>query len=67
MIVTGNNEEEVLRLREELAIRFKMKNLGELSYFLGLEVTTCKGGLFVSQEQYVKKILKKFNMQRSLW
>ncbi|KAK8948489.1 hypothetical protein KSP39_PZI006259 [Platanthera zijinensis] len=37
MIVVGNSEEEVVRLKAELAIRFEMKDHGELHHFLGLE------------------------------
>jgi hypothetical protein len=47
MIVTGNNDEEITRLRTELSIRFEMKDLGELSHFLGFEVSSLKGGIFV--------------------
>lgn len=38
MIITGDNEEEILKLQEELATNFEMKNLGGLKYFLGIEV-----------------------------
>lgn len=30
MIITGNNEEEISHLRNELSIQFEMKNLGEI-------------------------------------
>lgn len=62
MIVTGNDEQEVKRLRRELAIRFEMKNLGELLMFLGLEVSRNEEGIFLSQAHYAKKILEKFSM-----
>lgn len=62
MIITGNDEQEINRLKDELAIRFEMKNLGELKHFLGLEVSRCEEGILVSQSQYAKKILEKFKM-----
>jgi hypothetical protein len=37
MIVTGNDE-EILELQNYLASEFKMKDLGGLKYFLGIEV-----------------------------
>lgn len=61
MIVTGNNEQEVTRLREELAVLFEMKNLGELHHFLGLEVSRNEEGIFLSQAHYAKQILEKFS------
>ena len=39
--------------------------LGELSYFLGLQVRHQSEGMFISQEKYLKEILKKFNMEDS--
>lgn len=50
MIVTGRYENEIAKLRAKLSTRFDMKNLGELSHFLGLEVRSMKSGIFLSQE-----------------
>lgn len=38
MIITGNDEEEMLKLKENLFKEFKMKDLGRFKYFLGIEV-----------------------------
>ena len=38
MIITGNDENEILQLKNLLNATFKMKDLGRLTYFLGLEV-----------------------------
>nr|GEX93040.1 LL-diaminopimelate aminotransferase, chloroplastic-like [Tanacetum cinerariifolium] len=38
MVITGNDEEEIKRLKEGLFIEFEMKDLGSLKYFLGIEV-----------------------------
>nr|GEW56835.1 retrovirus-related Pol polyprotein from transposon TNT 1-94 [Tanacetum cinerariifolium] len=37
-----------------------MSSLGELTFFLGLQVKQKKDGMFISQDKYVAKILKKF-------
>ncbi|GKB04074.1 putative ribonuclease H-like domain-containing protein [Tanacetum coccineum] len=39
---------------------FSMGSLGELTFFLGLQVQQKKDGIFISQDKYVAKILKKF-------
>lgn len=65
MIVTGDNTEEISKLRDELAIRFEMKNLGELSHFLGLEVEKGSDGIFVSQKHYASKLVERFGLKES--
>ncbi|GKG21243.1 uncharacterized mitochondrial protein-like protein, partial [Tanacetum coccineum] len=41
--------------------KFQMSSMGELTYFLGLQVQQKEDGIFISQDKYVAKILKKFN------
>lgn len=36
LIITGDDVEEIRRTKENLSVRFQMKELGELKYFLGL-------------------------------
>ncbi|GJY44607.1 uncharacterized mitochondrial protein-like protein [Tanacetum coccineum] len=38
----------------------KMSSMGELTFFLGLQVQQKKDGIFISQDKYVDEILKKF-------
>jgi hypothetical protein len=44
---------------------FEMSMIGELSYFLGLQVKQNSAGIFISQEKYLKEMLKKFQMEDS--
>ncbi|GJW89056.1 putative ribonuclease H-like domain-containing protein [Tanacetum coccineum] len=39
---------------------YKMSSMGELTFFLGLQVQQKKDGIFISQDKYVEEILKKF-------
>ncbi|GJX85970.1 putative ribonuclease H-like domain-containing protein [Tanacetum coccineum] len=41
---------------------FEMSAMGELTFFLGLQVTQKSNGIFVSQDKYVQDMLKKFDM-----
>ncbi|GJZ58688.1 putative ribonuclease H-like domain-containing protein [Tanacetum coccineum] len=41
--------------------RFQMSSMGELSFFLGLQVKQTEDGIFISQDKYVAEILKKFD------
>ncbi|GJX79530.1 putative ribonuclease H-like domain-containing protein [Tanacetum coccineum] len=40
--------------------KFQMSSMGELTFFLGLQVTQKDDGIFISQDKYVDEILKKF-------
>ncbi|GJW45705.1 putative ribonuclease H-like domain-containing protein [Tanacetum coccineum] len=41
--------------------RFQMSSMGELTFFLRLQVKPKEDGIFISQDKYVAEILKKFN------
>ena len=63
LLVTGGNEKEVSNFKSELELNFEMSSLGEMKYFLGIEVVQSSKGIFISQESYVKELLKKFDME----
>ncbi|GJW44680.1 putative ribonuclease H-like domain-containing protein [Tanacetum coccineum] len=42
--------------------RFQMSSMGELIFFLGLQVKQKTDGIFISQDKYVADMLKKFNL-----
>ena len=42
---------------------FEMNDMGLLRYFLGIEVEKNENKIFISQANYVKKVLERFNMQ----
>jgi len=45
-----------------MANEFEISMIGELSYFLGLQIKQMKNGTFVSQGKCIKDMLKKFGM-----
>ncbi|GJW92939.1 uncharacterized mitochondrial protein-like protein [Tanacetum coccineum] len=42
--------------------KFQMSSMGELSFFLGLQIKQKSDGIFISQDKYVAEILKKFDV-----
>ncbi|GJT87601.1 ribonuclease H-like domain-containing protein [Tanacetum coccineum] len=51
----------VMSLRHYCKSRFQMSSMGELTFFLGLQVKQKPDGIFISQDKYVAEILKKFD------
>ncbi|CAM8997411.1 unnamed protein product [Rhodiola kirilowii] len=43
---------------------FKISMVGELSYFLGLQVKQKMDGIFISQSKYVRNLIKKFDLEK---
>jgi hypothetical protein len=41
---------------------FQMSMIGELTFFLGIQVKKTKQGTFVHQAKYMKDVMKRFNM-----
>jgi hypothetical protein len=48
MIITGDDTAGIRDLQKFLSQHFEMKDLGTLSYFLGLEVTSSSDGYYLS-------------------
>ncbi|XP_031256492.1 CRM-domain containing factor CFM3A, chloroplastic/mitochondrial-like [Pistacia vera] len=57
IIITGSNTTGISLLKSFLHIQFHTKDLGMLKYFLGVEVTRSKKGIFYSQTKYVLDLL----------
>ncbi|RVW28774.1 Retrovirus-related Pol polyprotein from transposon RE1 [Vitis vinifera] len=44
---------------------FKMSMMGELNFFLGLQIKQLKKGTFINQAKYIRDLLKRFNMEEA--
>ncbi|XP_016191654.1 uncharacterized protein LOC107632496 [Arachis ipaensis] len=64
IIITGESEIQVQKVIEKLNAKFALKDMGNLHYFLGIQVAkTSDGGLLLSQQKYINEVLKKANME----
>ncbi|KAJ9541256.1 hypothetical protein OSB04_027762 [Centaurea solstitialis] len=62
-IIFGSTDDKLCKEFEELMHRkFKMSSMGELTFFLGLQVKQKPDGIFLNQSKYVASILQKFGM-----
>ncbi|KAL3498698.1 hypothetical protein ACH5RR_041430 [Cinchona calisaya] len=57
MIITGDDLDGITVLKRHLHQYFEMKDLGFLSYFLGLEVSSNSNGYFLTQAKYISDLL----------
>nr|GEU88102.1 ribonuclease H-like domain-containing protein [Tanacetum cinerariifolium] len=62
IIITGNNSSEIEKLKAFLNTKFRIKDLGRLKYFLGIEVIDTKNGLCLSQRKYCLDLLTEFGL-----
>ncbi|GJX80761.1 putative ribonuclease H-like domain-containing protein [Tanacetum coccineum] len=63
-IIFGSTKSSMVKDFEELMQKeFKMSSMGELTFFLGLQVKQSNAGIFLSQDKYVKDILNKFDFR----
>ena len=62
LIISASNEILLQSVKNSLNEKFKMKDLGVLSWFLGTEFNCSEGVITMSQKQHIGKLLKKFGM-----
>lgn len=65
IIVTGNTISMLVVVTKRLSSRFSLKDLGPLTYFLGVEVQHHSHGLFLNQRKYIQDLLLKAKMDES--
>jgi hypothetical protein len=62
IIFGGSSHTLVSKFQEMMENDFQMSMMGELTFFLGIQVKQTKQGTFVHQVKYTKNLMKKFNM-----
>ena len=62
MVIIGNDEQKIKNLKGRLFLEFEMKDLGNLKYFLGIEVLRSKKGIFINQKKYILDLLAETGM-----
>ena len=62
IVLTGDDCNELEKLKGKLDEEFEIKDLGALKYFLGMEFARSKEGIFVNQRKYVLDLLDETGM-----
>ena len=67
MLIVGKNSSRIDRLKKQLSQSFAMKDLGPAKQILGVRIHRYRKDkkLYISQEQYIEKVLERFNMNKS--
>jgi len=58
ILLTGNDLTEIQRVKDCLLQQFRIKDLGDLKYFIGIEFSRSKAGIYMSQRKYALDILQ---------
>nr|GEU93623.1 hypothetical protein [Tanacetum cinerariifolium] len=62
IIFSATNKDLCKSFEKMMKDKFQMSSIGELTFFLGLQVKQKKDGIFISQDKYVAEILRKFGL-----
>ena len=65
MLIVSNSMASLTRMKTDLGKHFKVKDLGEVKFLLGIEVICNRrtGRIALSQQVYVDQLLKRYNLQ----
>ena len=63
-IIFGSNDDQLSKnFATKMQSEFETYLLGELTYFLGLQISQQEKGIFICQAKYIKEIIKKFKRE----
>jgi hypothetical protein len=65
IVFGGSSNSLVARFAEDMSREFEMSLMGELQFFLGLQIKQSREGTFAHQAKYTKDIVRKFKMEDS--
>jgi len=65
-IIFGSTNDALCKeFSENMSKEFEMSMMGELNFFLGLQINKLDEGIHISQSKYCKEMLKKFEMENA--
>ena len=57
VLITGDDVDHIIHVKQQLGEQFQMSDLGPLSYFLGIEVLHSSKGYYLSQSKYIRDLI----------
>ncbi|GAA0175133.1 hypothetical protein LIER_41854 [Lithospermum erythrorhizon] len=65
ILLTGNIEDEIIKVKAYLHEKFTIKDLGLAQFFLGIEIHRTDTAMHLSQQKYIWDIIKDLHMETS--
>lgn len=65
IIFGATNESLCKEFADLMSKEFQMSMMGELSFFLGLQIQQTEQGIMIHQQKYIKELMKKFGMENA--
>ena len=65
IVITGDDDQGIEKVKQHLSNEFEVKDLGQMRYFLGIEVSRSSRGIYLSQRKYVLDLLAETRMLES--
>ncbi|GJS82391.1 retrovirus-related pol polyprotein from transposon TNT 1-94 [Tanacetum coccineum] len=65
IIFASTDPKDCDRFSNEMSSKFQMSMMGQISFFLGLQISQNPRGIFINQSIYANEILKKFDLHKS--
>jgi hypothetical protein len=65
LIIIAETLEDIRQIKQSLSQTFKMKDLGELHYCLGMNVHIDENGIYLCQSQYIQRLLEKYGLSEA--
>ncbi|GKD45674.1 retrovirus-related pol polyprotein from transposon TNT 1-94, partial [Tanacetum coccineum] len=63
LIITGSTLDLIEQFKVSMKSEFEMSDMGEMRFFLGVEVIQSEDGIHLNQRKYAREILERFNME----
>jgi len=57
LLITGDSEVLIKETKQVLHQQFKLKDLGQLKYYLGIEILRSKAGIILNQMKYILELI----------
>ena len=67
IVIAGKSDRKISEVKKSLDLRFEVKDMGELHYFLGMKIIQDhkSGKLWIGQPAYTESVLQKFDMMNA--
>ncbi|XP_057740476.1 uncharacterized mitochondrial protein AtMg00810-like [Arachis stenosperma] len=62
LVLAGNDLRKITQVKALLDVKFKIKDLSHLKYFLGFEIARSKEGIMLYQQKYATDLLEQFGL-----